>query len=393
MSSFRYPNEVSAGRDCASAKGALLGASGGTSFVEPMGSLRARDVTNPFVAGGVPAGAMSATAPHGRTLSVRLLWPFLRAAGSSPSTMQILARYGIGAHRIVRPDARVDSGAAVDALEAYVRISGDGSIGVRAGAAVEPGELGMIEHAARCCENVREAIACWSRHVRAAHDDAEVFLVEEGGAALCVIRANEVARESSAASAFVVAAAATLLRRHASLTGPLREIHLRDLPSRSVGEELRTMAATIRFGMPHDAVVLDRWQLDAPTLHPMPELRGAFEALADELSSGARNGFRRRTRDVAASELRSGRLSMNSAATALGVSPSTLRRKLQGERTTFREIVDEVRCDLAERYLLDPGRSIGEISALLGFSYVAAFNKAFRRWKGVSPSEHRARTS
>jgi AraC-like DNA-binding protein len=191
----------------------------------------------------------------------------------------------------------------------------------------------------------------------------------------------------------VVAAAATLVRRHACIGGPIREVHLRCLPSRSVREELEKMATAVRFAMPHDAIVLDRWQLDAPMLHPMPELRRAFEAYAVELSNGAREGFRTRTREVATSELRSGRLSMGSAATALGISASTLRRKLHGEHTTFREIVDEVRCDLAERYLLEPGRSIGEISTLLGFSYVAAFNKAFRRWKGLSPSEHRARIS
>jgi AraC-like DNA-binding protein len=349
-------------------------------------------MANSFLAVGDGTAAPAAVL-HGRTLSVRLIWPFLRAGGGSPGVMHALDRYGISAHRIARPDGRIYCDAALGALETYVRLTGDAAIGARAGAAVEPGELGVVEHAARCCENVREAIACWARHLRSVHDDAEIGLVEDGDTAFCVLGSSDDPLESPTAAAFVVAAAATLVRRHASVGGPVREIHLRSLPLRGVREELEKMAAAVRFAMPRDAIVLDRWHLDAPMLHPMPELGRAFESYADELSNGAKEGFRRRTREVATSELRSGRLSMSSAATALGVSASTLRRKLHGEHTTFREIVDEVRCDLAERYLLDPGRSIGEISSLLGFSYVAAFNKAFRRWKGVSPSEHRTRIS
>lgn len=55
--------------------------------------------------------------------------------------------------------------------------------------------------------------------------------------------------------------------------------------------------------------------------------------------------------------------------------------------------MDEIRRDLAERYLLDRRRRIGEIACLLGFSSVAAFNKAFRRWKGMNPTEHRSHAS
>src|SRR5450432_3942466 len=117
-------------------------------------------MTNSVVAIGETA-CIAATSSRGRTLSVRLLWPFLRAAGATASTMQLLARHGIGPHRIVRPDARVDSDAALGALSAYVALSGDGSIGARAGASIEPGDLGTVEYAARCCENVREAIECW----------------------------------------------------------------------------------------------------------------------------------------------------------------------------------------------------------------------------------------
>jgi AraC-like DNA-binding protein len=304
--------------------------------------------------------------------------------------MALLGRCGIHPHQLVRPDTRIPCRSALDALAAYVAVTGDRAIGARAGTAIESADLDVLEFAARCCRDVREAIACCARNVRLLHDDAEIVLVEEGTQAKCVLRTDDGPDENPTAGAFAVVAAATLLRRITGVDCVVREVHLRATSASAVAERTYDMASTIRFGMPDDALIFDSWQLDAPTLHPQPWLGDALEAYAGELSSGLRSGFRRRVREVAASELRTARLSMSSAAAAVGVSPSTLRRRLHEERTTFREIVDEVRCELAERYLLDPRWSIGQISAQLGFSYVAAFNKAFRRWKGKSPSEHRA---
>jgi AraC-like DNA-binding protein len=56
---------------------------------------------------------------------------------------------------------------------------------------------------------------------------------------------------------------------------------------------------------------------------------------------------------------------------------------------TFAALVDEVRAELARMYLADPRLAIFEVAYLLGFSEASAFHRAFRRWTGTSPSEHR----
>jgi AraC-like DNA-binding protein len=332
------------------------------------------------------------TAPRARTISVRLLRPFLRAAGDAADTaIAILDRHGISAGQIVHAEARVSSAAAMAALESYVDASGDDLVALRAGAAIEPGDLDVMECAARACATLREAIACSARHVHLVCDDVRIDLFEEADEAHCVFRAADGGAPHPAASAFAVAAAATFVRRHTRSAARPTTVHLRLQAPPATRAYAETIGCAALFGMPRDAVVVERGGLDARMDQPCRALQEAFEAHAARLSSGRHAGFRCLTREVAASELASGRLTMQSAAGALGVSAATLRRRLQEERTTFREVVDEVRCDLAEGYLRDQGRSIGEIATLLGFSYVAAFNKAFRRWKGVSPSEHRSR--
>jgi AraC-like DNA-binding protein len=67
----------------------------------------------------------------------------------------------------------------------------------------------------------------------------------------------------------------------------------------------------------------------------------------------------------------------------------TLARRLQSEGTTFSALFDDLRRGLALRYLLRSDLRISEVVFLLGFSEVATFYRAFRRWTGQTPVEYR----
>lgn len=76
-------------------------------------------------------------------------------------------------------------------------------------------------------------------------------------------------------------------------------------------------------------------------------------------------------------------------AAELGVSVRTLRRHLEEEGTTFRELLDEARQVLAEELLGTVGLTVAQTADRLGFSEPTSFSHAFRRWKGISPTEYR----
>jgi AraC-like DNA-binding protein len=69
------------------------------------------------------------------------------------------------------------------------------------------------------------------------------------------------------------------------------------------------------------------------------------------------------------------------------MSERSVQRSLTEESTSYREIVDAVRKDLALSHLSQPGRSATDVAFLLGFSEPSAFTRAFRRWTGSSPSQ------
>jgi AraC-like DNA-binding protein len=72
------------------------------------------------------------------------------------------------------------------------------------------------------------------------------------------------------------------------------------------------------------------------------------------------------------------------------MSERTLARKLSDEGLNFTEILQQLRRDLAVRYLDDRKLHVSKIAWLLGFHEVSAFTHAFRRWTGKTPSQMRA---
>jgi AraC-like DNA-binding protein len=66
--------------------------------------------------------------------------------------------------------------------------------------------------------------------------------------------------------------------------------------------------------------------------------------------------------------------------------PRTLRRQLRAQSTSFRELIDELRAQVAIKYLRDTQMTSEDIAQALGFSDAANFRHAFRRWTKASPS-------
>ena len=73
------------------------------------------------------------------------------------------------------------------------------------------------------------------------------------------------------------------------------------------------------------------------------------------------------------------------------MSVRTLARRLGELGVSFAQILDELRYDLALRYLRDPNLSLSQIAFLLGYSELSAFSHAFRRWTKTTPGEWRTK--
>jgi AraC-like DNA-binding protein len=87
-----------------------------------------------------------------------------------------------------------------------------------------------------------------------------------------------------------------------------------------------------------------------------------------------------------------GHPNIDGVARSLATSPRTLQRRLLGENTSFRDVVEEVRAELARGYL-DQQLALHDVASRLGYAEVSAFLRAFKRWTGMTPTQFRARAA
>ncbi len=79
----------------------------------------------------------------------------------------------------------------------------------------------------------------------------------------------------------------------------------------------------------------------------------------------------------------------DSVADSMHMTSQTLRRKLKTEGSSYQQIKDLVRRDLAIYHLTRQSLAVAEISRLVGFTEPGAFIRAFKNWTGVTPGDYR----
>jgi AraC-like DNA-binding protein len=99
--------------------------------------------------------------------------------------------------------------------------------------------------------------------------------------------------------------------------------------------------------------------------------------------------IRDRVRSAIEHELGDGDPTSDRIAARLNLHPKTLSRRLAAVGTNYRAVRDELRFELAARYLSQPRLRVDDIALLLGYSEASAFDRAFRRWSGCTPSAYR----
>jgi AraC-like DNA-binding protein len=85
--------------------------------------------------------------------------------------------------------------------------------------------------------------------------------------------------------------------------------------------------------------------------------------------------------------------SVADAAKQLHMHERTLNRRLRDEGTTFRQLLDEIRCEVAKQLLAGSTMPLARIATALGYADASAFSRAFKRWSGSTPAQWRVRNA
>lgn len=174
---------------------------------------------------------------------------------------------------------------------------------------------------------------------------------------------------------------------------PLQQVKMRGAEPAHAAEYRFMFPCPITYGHDYDAFVFSEEELVNPVTQRAENLREHFKQAP--LNWFTRQEFTpaytRRVMDYLA-EYREHEASMQDIADSVNVSERTLRRKLTEEGTSFQEIKDKLRKNMAIYYLSQPDIPISTITNKLGFSEPAAFTRAFKQWTGQTPTLYRENT-
>ena len=158
-------------------------------------------------------------------------------------------------------------------------------------------------------------------------------------------------------------------------------------------EHQAAFGAPVYFSQPTNALLFKPEIL----MRPMPsrdlKLLAVMQTCLERLGSGTADEdvLLDRVRAAIRTRLPEGYPSLEDIAEGLRAPPGAMHRDFRAAGLTYKEIVEEVRRDLAVSYVRQRHLPFSEIAMLLGYSELSAFSRAFRRWTGASPREYRTR--
>jgi AraC-like DNA-binding protein len=321
------------------------------------------------------------------------------AARAGVAAAELEATTGFDPEIAADPDARIPLSIETRLWDEAARRTGDVAFGLHAAEGLRPGVFDVLDYVFRSAPTLRVSLERVARYNRLLHDVAVFTLVDEGG----VTRVEHALgrpgiAQSRHAAEFTLAAIVVVGSQMAGQPMLPRAVQFRHEPPELAAraEHLRLFGVTPTFGLPVNALTFDSALLDQPVPSADAALsrvviRHAEAMLAARPESAESVGNRVRRFIAAALGEGEGAATLAAAADKFRMSERSLQRRLAEEGVGFDGLLEELRKDLAVRYLSDPKIAIAEIAYLLGYSEPSAFHRAFKRWTGATPREARQR--
>lgn len=313
----------------------------------------------------------------------------LDAAGVDSA--RLFAEAGLDLAALNDPNARYAVDATTRLWRLAVTATGDETFGLTVARHVNQTTFHALGYSLTASSTLREVFERMLRYFRLVTDAADLSFALDGDAyrfAICPpASASQPAPEAIDAFALLmVRLCRGLYRREFS---PLAVSLCRPSPHNLSAFE-RAFRAPLHFSDTQNALWFDREIFEQKLEGANPELaRHNDEVVVRYLAQMEKQNLRARVHAALIEQLPHGEPSQEKVAAALHMSPRNFQRKLAEEGSSYTQLLNDTRRDLALSYVRDPRYSLGEITYLLGFSDASSFNRAFKRWTQLSPSAYR----
>ena len=308
----------------------------------------------------------------------------------------ILQLRGIRGRDLADPDVRVPETASREVWRLAMVMTGDEAIGLHLARSLPCGALDLIEYAFRTSATLGEGLERLARYGRLINDRLAVHVLRTGPSVRFLMGVAD-ARPLHPQRAEFSIALALRLAREATATHlvPVEVLFAHAAPADPT-EHQAFFRSPIHFSSGVNGMVLSEGDgarvlkaADTPLAAVIQRrLDKALEKL-EKLDQPADASTAGRVRRLLIDGMGHKKPSIRTIGRQMGLSARTLSRLLVKEGTSFSDIQDQVRHNLAVALLDDASVSIAEIAFFLGYAEPAPFHRSFKRWTGTTPQAHR----
>ncbi|WP_439639808.1 AraC family transcriptional regulator [Nevskia sp.] len=307
----------------------------------------------------------------------------------------LLAEAGLDPALLGDPNGRVPVSGMVRLWRLAVAATGDPCLGLKVAAYVQPATFHSLGLALLASQTLEDALLRSARYSRIVSNAVEVRIERGATEARQIVEwrmATPVVEEAiDLVMASTVKMGLLLLAIDPAAQRPMH-LRLRRAATPAMRAEFAAhFACPIDFEAGENSLALPLDWLDRPLPMANPQLARQNDLVVMEyLARHDGSRLAEKVRALLVSRLPAGEPARAEVAQALLLSEKTLQRRLRDEDTSYQQLLDDLRRDLAQKYLREPAASVCEVTFRLGFSDQSSFTRAFRRWTGVTPGEYRS---
>lgn len=252
--------------------------------------------------------------------------------------------------------------------------------------------LGPLEVAMKNSRTLGDAFTYCSDHVHAYSPVTQIALERQAGTDRSFLRFDILMSRLSGQPYAVEHA--LLLTQHAARSissGAVsaREIWLAHEPLADPAAYRQFFGAIVRFSQPASGLFFNDRELALPLLDSDPQLFEMATTFIDSRFPPTAKPITARVRSLIERFLIEGNCSNENVASAIGMHPRTMQRRLREEGQCVETLKDEIRRDMAYRYLRQPQIPLLRIAEMLGYSETSVLSRSCLRWFNASPRKIR----
>ncbi len=252
--------------------------------------------------------------------------------------------------------------------------------------------LGLVGLLMRYSPDVRTALNNLVRYFHLhAHHSTSTSLQVQGGTAMLGFQIHQNIGSAGAQTADgALAIMVNMLRELCRPGWKPKEIWFMHSKPENLRPFQEFFEVRLRFNAEQNAVVLDSscltWRL--PEVHD--EVRQLVQKHVDQLASLYTDDFPEQVRTVLRASFISGDITAEHVAAMFSIHTRTLNRHLGAYGISYRDLVEEIRFEMARQILESSNTDIREVATILLYADQRSFIRAFRRWSGTTPARWRA---